>query len=84
MLSNLYHKHQVTRVWLDMICIHQQDIAERNHQVRQMGEFYKKAGRVITWLGQADEDSDLAMEDLASFSEAPSRPKLRHRMKLLV
>lgn len=53
----------------------QQDIAERNHQVRQMGELYKKAGQVITWLGQADEDSNLAMEYLASFSEAPSHPK---------
>ena len=66
---------EVEPMWIDAICINQQDIAERNHQVRQMGKLYMKAGRVITWLGQADEDSDRAMEYLASFSGARSRPK---------
>lgn len=66
---------EVEPMWIDAICINQQDIAERNHQVRQMGKLYINAGRVITWLGQADEDSDLAMEYLASFSNAWSPPK---------
>ena len=41
----------VEPMWIDAICINQQDIAERNHQVRQVGKLYMVAGRVITWLG---------------------------------
>src|SRR4051812_23050540 len=33
MLSNLYHKHQATRLWLDMVCINQNDSYEKSEQV---------------------------------------------------
>jgi hypothetical protein len=37
--------------WIDAICIDQDSISERNHQVAQMGSIYKSAARIITWLG---------------------------------
>ncbi|KAK5091835.1 hypothetical protein LTR70_006365 [Exophiala xenobiotica] len=37
--------------WVDAICIDQLNIAERNHQVRQMGSIYRQADRVLVWLG---------------------------------
>jgi hypothetical protein len=46
---------QLTRiVWADAICINQDDIEERNHQVSLMGSIYPSATRVIVWLGLAD------------------------------
>jgi hypothetical protein len=39
-------------VWMDQICINQDDVAERNAQVRRMADIYKSATRVIVWLGQ--------------------------------
>lgn len=59
-------------IWIDQICINQDDVAERNAQVRRMADIYKNAARVIVWLGQKsafDEenfdittDADLHME----------------------
>lgn len=39
------------RLWIDAICINQDDLPERNLQVRQMGEIYSGAQEVIAWLG---------------------------------
>ncbi|KAK3051628.1 hypothetical protein LTR09_007283 [Extremus antarcticus] len=38
-------------VWLDYICINQQDVAERNSQVHLMDKIYAKAAHVAVWLG---------------------------------
>ncbi|KAF7951697.1 hypothetical protein EAE96_006996 [Botrytis aclada] len=51
-------------LWIDALCIDQSNHLERNHQVRIMQTFYKKAQRVILWLGPAKDDSDLAIEIL--------------------
>jgi Heterokaryon incompatibility protein (HET) len=45
-------------VWADAICINQQDIPERNDQVSRMADIYKRACRVLVWLGPAGEMSD--------------------------
>lgn len=59
-------------IWIDQICINQDDVTERNAQVRRMADVYTGAARVIVWLGQKsafDEekfditiDADLHME----------------------
>jgi hypothetical protein len=38
--------------WIDIICIDQQNTAERNHQVQQMGRICSKAECVYIWLGK--------------------------------
>ena len=44
-------------IWVDAICINQDDVSERNHQVRAMGEIYSDASSVIAWLGLQEESS---------------------------
>lgn len=39
-------------LWADQICINQNDINEKNHQVRLMSAIYTRAHRVIVWLGK--------------------------------
>jgi ankyrin repeat protein len=51
-------------VWIDALCIEQDDDDERTHQVALMGEIYKSAERVIAWLGPSYSGSDQAMHDL--------------------
>ncbi|KAJ4374297.1 hypothetical protein N0V83_003038 [Neocucurbitaria cava] len=46
-------------LWADGICINQYDVAEKGHQVERMGEIFKKASRVVVWLGP-DEDGSIA------------------------
>ena len=49
------------RIWIDALCINQDDVHERNEQVRLMFSIYQKAARVLVWLGEERDDSDLAM-----------------------
>jgi hypothetical protein len=44
-------------LWIDAICIDQENSAEKNHQVQQMGRIYSSAAEVIAWLG---DDNTLA------------------------
>jgi hypothetical protein len=39
------------RLWIDAVCINQDDVDERSRQVRYMRLVYKHATRVIVWLG---------------------------------
>lgn len=41
-------------LWVDAICINQQDVEDRTHQVRLMAEIYSKAAAMIIWLGEDD------------------------------
>ncbi|RYP48229.1 hypothetical protein DL768_005836 [Monosporascus sp. mg162] len=43
-------------IWVDAICINQEDKEERGQQVRSMAEIYCKANRVLVWLGEARAD----------------------------
>jgi hypothetical protein len=38
-------------LWIDAICIDQEDLSERNAQVTIMGQIYQKAASVFAWLG---------------------------------
>ncbi|KAH8656875.1 heterokaryon incompatibility protein-domain-containing protein [Ilyonectria robusta] len=49
-------------LWIDAICINQEDIDERNFQVRLMWHIYAIAGQVSVWLGEEADDSAVAME----------------------
>jgi ankyrin repeat protein len=43
-------------LWIDAICINQDDMKERGHQVKHMASIYKSAERVVVWLGQPSLD----------------------------
>ncbi|KAH0565728.1 hypothetical protein GP486_000870 [Trichoglossum hirsutum] len=50
-LRNLRLPTQARRLWVDAVCIDQENIEERNRQVQYMRLIYKHASRVIVWLG---------------------------------
>src|SRR2546421_3961507 len=58
-LGNLRSTTTSRVLWADAICINQQDLAERGQQVRLMRKVYEKAARVIVWLGEEAENSNL-------------------------
>ena len=63
-LQSIRHLEESTYLWVDAICINQEDIAERNYQVPIMHEIYHQAVQVIVWLGKKSFDSDCAMDVL--------------------
>jgi hypothetical protein len=50
-LQHLRYKKEPRVVWIDAICINQEDDQEKSHQVRQMGTIYKHANIVVAWVG---------------------------------
>jgi hypothetical protein len=70
-------------VWIDAICINQDDIHERSLEVARMGFIYNKARQVIVWLGPHTENSELAIETLRSLArDIIYDPKL-HRLDVV-
>ncbi|KAH6651851.1 heterokaryon incompatibility protein-domain-containing protein, partial [Truncatella angustata] len=71
--ENLYWAIQYIRradkdvyLWVDAICINQEDEQEKGHQVKQMGEIYSAAEEVFIWLGPSNDDIGVLMEWITS------------------
>jgi hypothetical protein len=60
-------------LWVDALCMNQDNILERNHQVGQMKDIYQGAALVITWLGAATDDDRLAFHALQDNTIVPGR-----------
>jgi hypothetical protein len=54
------------KIWIDAICINQQNNGEKSHQVAMMGEIYSKATRVEIWLGPPKDGTVRAMQTLSN------------------
>lgn len=67
-------------LWIDAICINQKDLEEQGEQVRVMWDIYQAADCVVVWLGPADGDTSIAMENFAA-KEAQKRLPTRNEWK---
>ena len=70
--------HEPRACWIDAICINQNRLQERNHQVGLMSTIYTRAAEVLVWLGPATDTSDEAMDflrDRSSLQLEPTKPK---------
>jgi hypothetical protein len=63
-LKRLRHAQQIRHVWVDALCINQQNTIEKNQQVARMDMIYERSAFVVMWLGDAADDSDVAMASL--------------------
>ncbi|KAB5528990.1 heterokaryon incompatibility protein-domain-containing protein [Coniochaeta sp. 2T2.1] len=43
-------------LWVDQLCIDQDNVAEKGPQIQLMGEIYRRAERVVIWLGEDEID----------------------------
>jgi hypothetical protein len=56
-LVRLRNEDTAIPLWVDQVCINQQDFSERNAQVKLMGQIYTKAIKVAIWLGDDHENT---------------------------
>ncbi|PMD60902.1 uncharacterized protein K444DRAFT_628928 [Hyaloscypha bicolor E] len=56
-LRRLRYRDKQRRLWMDSVCIDQQNIEEKNCQVARMGQIFATATRVVVWLGEEDENT---------------------------
>ncbi|KAK4125751.1 HET-domain-containing protein [Parathielavia appendiculata] len=53
-------------IWVDALCINQNDLIEKASQVRMMGDVYSKAKQVLVWLGASTPQSKRAFRFMSS------------------
>ncbi|KAH7078795.1 heterokaryon incompatibility protein-domain-containing protein [Paraphoma chrysanthemicola] len=54
-------------LWIDAICIDQNNTAERNHQVRLMASIYSSAVQVLAFLGPTSAEVDAATDRVMDY-----------------
>ncbi|KAH0427976.1 hypothetical protein CcaCcLH18_09335 [Colletotrichum camelliae] len=67
MFTSGYQEESKSKLWIDAICIDQENKAERSLQVLRMPSIYKSAKEVIVWLGEETEKADTGFSKLLSF-----------------
>ncbi|KAF1964689.1 HET-domain-containing protein [Bimuria novae-zelandiae CBS 107.79] len=60
-LTRLRYPFYERIIWIDAVCINQNDEREKEQQIQFMAKIYALAIRVVVWLGEAAEDSDQAL-----------------------
>jgi hypothetical protein len=86
--DNLYaallelRNHTMKRtIWIDAMCINQDDQKEKEHQIQIMAKIYSQANVVIVWLREAAEFSDQVLEQiLAAGRETSTRSSSNNLM----
>ena len=61
LLRRLRHPHCPRRIWIDGICINQDDPDERAHQVSLMHSIFSHASTVLIWVGESDSHTDAVL-----------------------
>ena len=74
-LDHLYASCRKIVIWVDALCINQNDLKERSQQVQMMRHIFEKAHFTFAWLGPVSENSDLAMAFLAGLGYLMGLPK---------
>ena len=57
-MIRLRYPKKVRKLWIDALCLKQEDLVEKGQQVRLMPRIYSTARRVLAWLGEATENTD--------------------------
>jgi hypothetical protein len=81
-LQHLRYSDRPRILWVDAICVNQQDLEERSQQVPRMADIYTLAESVVVWLGPEGDDSSWALRTLnnigsmvdADWTEITMRP----------
>ncbi|KAG0699725.1 heterokaryon incompatibility protein-domain-containing protein [Suillus ampliporus] len=69
-LLRLEQLRQDTLIWIDAICINQQDLKERSAQVNMMGLIFGSARTVVVWLGEPSSGPGVqSVEEIIRFME---------------
>ncbi|KAL8627254.1 hypothetical protein Q9189_007044 [Teloschistes chrysophthalmus] len=79
-LKHLQPQLEDQPMWIDALCINQQDTKERENQVGLMKRIYNQAQQVIVWLGEQSDNSDFAFDllEMLAWQDDPVNWLFRH------
>lgn len=78
-LAHLADAFSQRSFWIDAICIDQNNLQERMHQVAQMRTIYSNATEVIMWLGPGHEGIERLCSEIESHNIHCSFPGLAYK-----
>ncbi|OAL45898.1 HET-domain-containing protein, partial [Pyrenochaeta sp. DS3sAY3a] len=81
-LKELRHPKHDRLLWIDAICINQNDNIEKGYQVQMMRDIYAKASSVCVWLGSGTKATSSAFEMVQRFASAEEDAKDTVRREL--
>jgi hypothetical protein len=64
-LMRLRYPNRARILWVDAICINQNDVKQQEQQIPFMAEIYGQAVNVVAWLGKVTDDSDEAFKAIS-------------------
>ncbi|KAK0642113.1 heterokaryon incompatibility protein-domain-containing protein [Cercophora newfieldiana] len=76
-LRRLRRRFGDRRLWVDALCINQQDNNEKSHQVNLMKDIYAKAPKAILWLGDFSDGPFISTSKAAGAPPNPSAAMTR-------
>lgn len=72
-LLQLRHAREPHQLWIDAICINQEDLDERAEQVQIMHTIYKSCTRCLVWLGTSDIHAEVGLDIVDNISHIVSK-----------
>lgn len=71
-LLYLREERKTRNLWIDALCIDQNDLEEKQQQVQLMSKIYPEAESVLCWLGPENDDSDFVIDRLLELAAEKS------------
>jgi hypothetical protein len=65
-LLRLRDAKETRTLWVDALCISQTDLDEKAHQVAMIGRIFRQAARVLVWVGESADSSDMLFQPTAA------------------
>jgi len=66
-LKRVRHTKVVRKIWIDAVCIDQNNVSERGVQVQLMPDIYRGAKAVLVYIGEATATSRLCLDRFSNF-----------------
>ena len=81
----LVHIHRREVIWIDVVCVNQEDDEQPNKQAAMLRDIYRHASRVIVWLGPQSnaQDAFLTSETLSYVAISPPSTSTQSLLKSL-